>query len=330
MSDKDFTRRDFLKTTAVGLGGMGLAGQLPRLAWAAKNYTFGSASAKGSWYPLAVAMGKVINKNVPGYNVTGVTTPGASRENILRIDRREMELGWSTANFLYKGYHGKKPFKSKKKVLGWFSAYPGYFTIAARKSSGIKTLADLKGKKVAVGTPGSFTMLANVNLILKSAGLVAGKDYKAEFIRFPDAVQKMTDGHLDACSYFMGIKVPGFVQLSESVSLNFLALPSDVGKKIVAADPTYFIGALPAGSYRGQGVDIPAAGMAYTTLCGPFLSEEFMYKATKAVFENLSFITSASANFRQTKLNNVYKGMPIPVHPGAAKYFKEKGVTPKA
>jgi hypothetical protein len=273
-------------------------------------------------------MSKVINQNVPGYNVTGVTTPGASRENILRIDRKEMELGWSTANFLYKGYHGKEPFKAKRKVLGWFSAYPGYFTIAARKSAGIKTLADLKGKTVAVGTPGSMTMLSNVNLILKSAGLEADKDYKAEYIRFPDAVQKMTDGHLDACSYFMGIKVPGFVQLADSVDLNFLPVPSEAGNKIVKADPSYFIGALPAGSYKGQKQDIAAAGMAYTTLCGPFLSEEFMYKATKAVFENLPFIISASANFKQTKLKTAYEGMPIPVHPGAAKYFKEKGVTP--
>ena len=70
--------------------------------------------------------------------------------------------------------------------------------------------------------------------------------------------------------------------------------------------------------------------MAYTTICGPFLSDEFMYNATKAVFENLPFIVNASANFKQTKLESVYEGMPIPVHPGAAKYFAEKGIKPKS
>ena len=95
MSNKHLTRRDFIKTTSIGLAAAGLLGQYPGLAMAAKNYTFGSASATGSWYPLAVAMSKMINDNVPGYNVTGVTTPGASRENILRIDRKEMELAWS-------------------------------------------------------------------------------------------------------------------------------------------------------------------------------------------------------------------------------------------
>ena len=327
MGVKKFTRREFVKASTVGLTAIGLTSQFPALSWGGKNYTFGSASAKGSWYPLSVAMSKVINDNVPGYNVTGVTTPGASRENILRIDRREMEMGWSTANMLYKGYEGTKPFKGKKKVLGWFSSYSGYFTIAARKSTGIKSIADLKGKKVAIGTPGSMTMLENENLILKSCGLEAGKDYKAEYIRFPDAVQKMTDGHIDACSYFMGIKVPGFVQMANSVALNFLPLPLEAQKKIVAQDPAYFIGNLPANTYRGQANAKPMAGMAYTLLCSPALTDEFMYKATKAVFENLDFITSASANFKQTQLSSVYQGMPVPIHPGAAKYFKEKGIS---
>ena len=76
------------------------------------------------------------------------------------------------------------------------------------------------------------------------------------------------------------------------------------------------------GTYRGIDNPVAAAGMAYTTICGPFLSDEFMYQATKAVFENLPFIISASANFKQTKLENVYKGLPIPVHPGAARYYK--------
>jgi len=328
MSKKDLTRREFVKTAGVGIAAMGMLGQIPGLAWGAKNYTFGSASAAGSWYPLAVAMSKVINDNVPGYNVTGVTTPGASRENILRIDRQEMEIGWSSANILYKGYNGLEPFKSKKKVLGWFAAYPGLFTIAVRKSLGITEISQLKGKKVALGTPGSQTMMDNVNLIFKNCGIDADKDLKPEYIRFPDAVQKMIDGHIAACSYFMGIGVPGYVQLADSADVVFLPIPKEAQPKILKQDPAYFIGEIPAGTYKGMKAPVAAAGMAYTVACGPFLSNDFMYKATKAVFENLPFITSASANFKQTKLENVYKGMPIPVHPGAAKYFKEKGVTP--
>ena len=231
MLKKDFTRREFMKAAGVGMAAAGLATGFPGLSLAGNNYTFGSSSAKGSWYPLAVAMSKVINDNVPGYNVTGVTTPGGSRENIQRMTRGEMELGWSSANTLSQGYNGLKPFKSKQKVMGWFAAYPGYFTIAVRKSVGAKTIADLKGKKIAVGTPGSQTMTDNVNLIFKNCGLIADKDYKAEYIQFGDAVQKMTDGHIDAASYFMGVGVPGYMQMADSVAVDFLPFPRTPSKR---------------------------------------------------------------------------------------------------
>jgi TRAP transporter TAXI family solute receptor len=322
------TRREFLKSSATGLATAGVLTQFPRLLFAAKvkEYTFGSASAAGSWYPLAVAMAKVVSDNVPGYHVTGVTTPGASRENILRIHRREMELAWSTSSFLYNGYHGLDPFKSKNDVLGWFASYPGLFTIVARKATGIKTMADLKGKTVATGTPGSQTQIDNDDVIFPAHGLIPGKDYKPENIEFTTAVEKIIDGHLDACSYFMGAGVPGFVRMADSVKLNFIPVEESAKAKIKEKNPVAYFDYLPAKTYTGQEEPVLAVHLAYTTCCGSYLDDEFMYKATKAVFENLGFITSASAVFKQTKIEKVYTGMPIPVHPGAARYYKEKGV----
>lgn len=329
MKKTDFTRREFMKYSASGLMAAGLATQFPTLGFAAKvkEYTFGSASAAGSWYPLATAMSKVINDHVKGYHVTGVTTPGASRENILRIDRKEMELAWSSANILLRGYKGQAPFKEKRKVIGWFSAYPGLFTIAARASTGIKTMADLKGKVIATSTPGSQTQMDNDNKIFPSHGLIPGKDYKSEKIQFTDAVQKMIDGHVDACSYFMGAGVPGYMRMADSVKINFIPIEPSAKAKLLEMEPAYYFDVLPANTYKGQAAPVEAVFMAYTTCCGPFLTDDFMYQATKAVFENLKFISSASAVFKKTKLENVYKGMPVPVHPGAEKYFKEKGVT---
>lgn len=323
------TRRDFLKSSATGLATAGLLTQFPRLLFAAKvkEYTFGSASAAGSWYPLAVAMAKIVSDNVPGYHVTGVTTPGASRENILRIHRREMELAWSTSSFLYNGYHGLAPFGSKNDVLGWFASYPGLFTIVARKATGIKTMADLKGKTVATGTPGSQTQIDNDDVIFPAHGLIPGKDYKPENIEFTTAVEKIIDGHLDACSYFMGAGVPGFVRMADSVKLNFIPVEESAKAKIKEKNPVAYFDYLPAKTYTGQEEAVEAVHLAYTTCCGAYLDDDFMYKATKAVFENLGFITSASAVFKQTKIEKVYTGMPIPVHPGAARYYKEKGVT---
>ena len=323
------SRRQFIKTATAGIAAAGVIGGLPGLAFGAgtKEYTFGSASSAGSWYPLAVAMSKMISDNVPGYHVTGVTTPGASRENIMRIHRREMELGWTTANFLYKGYNGLDPFKTKNDVMGWFAAYPGIFTIVARSSTGAKTISDLKGMKIATSTPGSMTQLGNDEVIFPAHGLIPGKDYKSEKIQFNDAIQKMIDGHIDACSYFMGAGVPGYMRMADSVKLNYIPIEDSAKAKIKEKEPSFYFDDLAAGTYRGQKDPVEYVMLAYTTCCGSYLDDDFMYKATKSVFENMEFIINASSVFKKTKLQKVFAGMPVPIHPGAKRYYNEMGVT---
>ena len=327
--DRTISRREFIKRSTAGLAAVSALGVVPSMAFGARDhqFTFGSASSSGSWYPLSVAMSKMISDHVPGYHVTGVVTPGASRENILRMDMGDMELGWSLANTLYKAYSGKDPFKKKMAVKGWYSAYPAIIHIAARKSTGIRTMADLKGKTVATGTPGSQTNLDNENVLFPSHGLTPEKDFKVERIRFTEAVQKMIDGHVDACAYYMGAGVPGFARMAESTPIVFIPIEADATQKIKALDPTLYADELPAGVYKGQADPVMALHMAYTLCCRDSLDDEFMYAATKAVWENYEFICSASAVFKRARIENVFKGMAVPIHPGAARYFAERGVT---
>jgi uncharacterized protein len=292
-----------------------------------KEYTFGSASSSGIWYPCSVGMAKLINDNVPGYHVTATTTPGASRENILRIHRQEMELGWATPNLLYAAYNGEAPlFDEKKDIKGWFQAYPMVTTIAVRKSTGAKTFADLKGLKIAVSTPGSNNQLDADDNVFPAHGLYPDKDYTSVKIRFPEAVQKMIDGHIDGVFFHMGIGSPGFVRMAESVDLTFIPIEEDAKEIIQKKNPANYFGQLPKGVYKGLDNPVEVIMMNYSLFCSSHLSDDFMYKATKAVFENLDYITSVNAAFNGTKLQNVYLGMTIPVHPGAEKYFNEMGV----
>jgi hypothetical protein len=292
-----------------------------------KEYTFGSGSASGIWYPCAVGMSKLINDNVPGYHVTAVTTPGAARENILRIHRGEMELGWAIPDFISAAYNGNGPlFKEKKDIMGWFQSYPAVITIAARKSTGAKKIADLKGMKIAVSTPGSNNQLDSDNIIFPAHGLYPDKDYKSVKIRFPEAVQKMIDGHIDAVCFYMGIGSPGFVQMAESVNLTFIPIEESAKAKIQAMEPAFYFDYLPKGTYKGVDSPVEQVMMNYSLFCSAKLSEDFMYKATKAVFENLDYVSSVNSAFKATTLQNVYRGMPIPVHPGAEKYFNENGI----
>ena len=292
-----------------------------------KEYTFGSSSASGIWYPLAVAMAKVINDNVPGYHVTAVTTPGAAREAILRTHKGEMEFGWAIPDFLLAAYNGNGPlFKEKKDILGWFQSYPAVITIAARKSTGAKRIADLKGKKIAVSTPGSNNQLDADQIVFPAHGLFPDKDYTSVKISFSDAVQKMIDGHIDAVAFYMGMPSPGFVQMANSVDLNFIPIEESSKKFIMDKEPTYYFSFLPGDTYKGMDAPVEAIFQNYSLFCAARLSEEFMYAATKAIFENLDYITSVNSAFKDTKIEKVYEGMNIPVHPGAEKYFAERGI----
>ncbi len=217
-------------------------------------------------------------------------------------------------------------FKSKQDILGWFQSYPAVITIAARKASGAKTMADLKGKKIAVSTPGSNNQLDCDNIIFPAHGLYPDKDYTSVKIRFPEAVQKMIDGHIDAVCFYMGVGAPGFVQMAESVNLNFISIEESAKAKITELEPAFYFGYLPKGTYKGIDEPVELVMMNYSLFCSSHLSEDFMYQATRAVFENLDYISSVNSAFKATTLEKVYQGMTIPVHPGAAKYFKEKGI----
>jgi len=298
---------------------------LPNSSLAAE-YTFGSASASGAWYVCASAMGKLITENVPGYRVTGVVTPGASRENILRIHKREMEMGFSTPDMLLSGYKGKAPFKEKKDILGWFCPYPSYVILVARKSTGATKVTDLKGMKIATGTPGSSTQRLNDQVFFPAHGMFPGKDYKPQNIRLPEAVQKIIDGHIDAAIYMVPKGNPGYTQMCNSAKLTFIPVAAAAKAEIKKKRPTFFFGDLVPGDYKGIKKPTEVVKFAYQIFCGSYLKDEFVYKATKAIFENLDFLKTASSSMKPLTLQNALDGMAIPVHPGAIKYFKENGV----
>ena len=294
-----------------------------------RQYTFGSASAAGAWYPIAVSMSKIITDNVPGYNVTGVVTPGASNENVMRIDRGEMELGWSLASVLKAAYNGEPPFKNKLKVMGWFTAYPAMMHVVALKSSGIEKISDLKGKKVSTDIPGQQTAIDAEKILFPAHGLTAGKDFKLINENFGEAIQNMIDGHTDALAFYMGPGVPGIHQIADSRDIVYLSVEESAVKKILDADPALYIDELPPNTYKGQKDTVRWMSMAYQLICSSELDEEFMYKATKAVWENKDFIEASNSVFKFAKIENVYNGMVVPIHPGAAKYFKERNIEKK-
>jgi TRAP transporter TAXI family solute receptor len=322
------TQRRFFKIAGLMVLILLMAGipkTLLRSAEAAevRNIELRTSTMGGVWYPIGCAMANIINKNVPNVNCSTVTSPGMSIENVNRIHNREGELAFSVPASMYAGYHGRKPFEHKMDILGWFSAYRGIYLMAALQKTGIKRVADLRGKKVGTGTPGSFTNRFVENVLLPAHGLNPG-DYKAERLTWPEMMSAMMDGHIDA---FLGSMSKGnalMQELSMSRKLNWLTVEKEAAQTIMKKDPYFYAGDL-VGEY---GIKKPVIQMMYRfqLMCGSYLEERLIYDLTKAIFTHLEQLHDVAVVTKDITIPAGFEGMSIPPHPGSAKFFAEHGV----
>ena len=199
---------------------------------------------------------------------------------------------------------------------------PNYIQIVASKESGIKTLADLKGKRLSVGAPKSGTEL-NARAILQGAGLTYKDLGKVEYLPFGESVELMKNRQLDATLQSAGLGVSSIRDLASSVPIVVVEIPAAVVDKVGSP---YVKVSIPANTYDGQTTAVPAAAVVNYLVTHSGMSDEKVYQMTKALYDSLPDLAAAHAAARDIKLESALAGMPVPMHPGAQKYFDEKGV----
>ena len=199
----------------------------------------------------------------------------------------------------------KKPASPLKKLRGVASIYPNYIQIVASADSGIKTLADLRGKRVAVGAPKSGTEL-NARAILKTAGMSYKDLGKVEYLPFGESVELMKHRQLDATLQSAGLGVASLRDLSTSVKIMVVAIPADVIAKV--GDPAYQASVIPARTYEGQTADVPTALVQNFLVTHDGVSSDTVYKMTKGMFDNLDQMHAAHSAAKVIKLQNALKG----------------------
>jgi TRAP transporter TAXI family solute receptor len=294
-------------------------------AAAAQYVTILTGGTSGVYYPLGVALSQIYSKALPDAKVS-VQSTKASAENLNLIESGRGELAFTLGDALSDAWKGNADagFKSPlKKLRGVASIYPNYVQIVATADSGIKTIADLKGKRISVGAPKSGTEL-NARAILKAAGL-SYKDFsKVEYLPFGESVELMKNRQLDVTLQSAGLGVSSLRDLATSMKIVVVPIPADVVKKV--NDPAYEAAAIPAKTYEGQDQDVPAVAIKNALVTSDAVSEDTVYKMTKALFENVPTLVSAHNAAKAIKLEDGPKGMGVPLHPGAIKYYKEKGV----
>jgi TRAP transporter TAXI family solute receptor len=283
-----------------------------------------TGGTSGVYYPLGVAIGKIYSDKIPNVK-TQVQATKASVENLILLQQGRGELAFTLGDSLKAAWEGDEEagFKSKLdklRVLG--AIYPNYIQIVATSDSGIKTLADLKGKSLSVGAPKSGTEL-NSRAILAAAGMTYKNMGKVEYLPFAESVDLMKNRQLNATLQSAGLGVASLKDLSTSTEITVVSVPKAIVDKI---GPPFVPAMIPANTYTGQDKDVPTAAVVNYLVTSAAVSDDLAYQMTSLIFESLPELVNAHAAGKEIKLETAATGSPVPLHPGAIRYYREKGV----
>jgi TRAP transporter TAXI family solute receptor len=321
---KTFTRRALGATLGLAMA----ATSVPAQAQSGDFINILTGGTSGVYYPLGVALSKIYTDKIKGSRPS-VQATKASVENLTLLQQGKGEIAFTLGDSLALGWAGDEEagFKGKQtKLRGMTAIYPNYIQVVASKESGIKTLADLKGKRLSVGAPKSGTEL-NARAVLQGAGLSYQDLAKVEYLPFNESVELMKNRQLDATLQSAGLGVASIRDLAASVEIVVVEIPAAVVDKVGAP---YVKQTIPANTYTGQTQPVQTAAVVNYLVTHSDVKEETVYQMTKTIYESLPELAAAHAAARDIKLESALAGMPVPLHPGAERFFKEKGISKPA
>jgi len=292
--------------------------------YAADNLVLATGGTAGTYYPFGGALAKIWNSKIKDMNVTAQTS-GASGENVRLINKKEVELALVQSDTLDFAFNATEAFKEPLKGMSTIAVlYPEIIQVVVAAAGPIKSIADLKGKKVGVGAPGSGTE-ANFRQLLDAYGMKK-EDINVQFLSFSESAEAYKDKHIDAFIVTAGIPNAGIMDVSTQNEIRILDIPADVAAKLTQKYPFLAAVKVPANTYKGQTAEVSTVAVNAVLIAGNSLSEAMVYNLTKALFENQAELASAHAKGKELNLQYAVKGVSIPFHPGAVKYYKEKGL----
>ncbi|MCK6405311.1 MAG: TAXI family TRAP transporter solute-binding subunit [Rhodocyclaceae bacterium] len=284
-----------------------------------------TGGTSGVYYPLGVSLSQIYGKALPGAK-TSVQATKASAENLNLLQAGRGEIAFTLGDSLNEAWKGNEEagFKAPLKKLRAVAAiYPNYIQIVAAADSGIKTLADLKGKRVSVGAPKSGTEL-NARDIFRGAGM-SYKDFgKVEYLPFGESVELMKNRQIDATLISAGLGVAAVRDLATAVKIVIVPIPPEVVAKI--GEAAYQSGTIPAKTYENQNEAVASVAVQNFLVTHEGVAADTVYTMTKSMFDNLDQMVAAHAAAKAISKESAAKGSPVPLHPGAEKYYREAGL----
>ncbi len=291
----------------------------------ATTMSMGTGSPTGTYYAYGGILGQYIN-NHAGIAVNAVST-GGSKDNIQGINDKDYSLGTVQSDVMHYAWNGTRSFETDGKITS-FRTIAGLYAEAVQlvtTNPDIKTVADLKDKKVSIGAPGSGVYFNAID-ILTAAGLTE-QDIKPQYQNFDQSAEGLKDGKIDAAFIVAGAPTPAITELCMTKdTARIVPIDGAIAETLMKSNTFYSVYKIPANSYANQTEEVATVTVKATLIVDADASEDDVYNITKAIFDNIDGIKAEHAKGAELTLENATEGLTVPFHAGAAKYFKEKGI----
>ena len=290
-----------------------------------KDYILATGGTSGTYYPFGGAIANIWNTKIENMNVTAQAT-GASAENLRLINKGEAEFATVQNDVMDYAYHGTDMFAGEKleNVMTIGTMYPEVVQIAVSANSGIKSVADFRGKRISVGDAGSGVEF-DAKQILEGYGLTFDEIKKSN-LSFKESAEGIQNGTLDGCFITAGVPNSALQELAFTAGLILIPVSGAEADAICAKYSYYTKTTIPGGTYKGTDEDTAALAIKATLAVSSKLDEATVYEMTKALFENLDELARGHAKGKEVSAAAAVTGVSVPFHPGALKYYKEIGL----
>jgi hypothetical protein len=298
-------------------------------AYAQEFISIGTGGVTGVYYPTGGAICRLVNKGRKEHGIRcAVESTGGSVYNINTIKAGELEFGVAQSDWQYHAYNGTSKFSDNPfpDIRAVFSVHPEPFTVIARSDAGVNSFADLKGKRVNVGNPGSGQR-ATMEVVMDAYGIGMDDFALATEYKGSEMAKQLCDGNIDAMIYTIGHPAAAIKEATTTCDATLVSVTGPEVEKLVADNPFYRVATIPGGMYKGTDGDTTTFGVGATFVTSTTVPDEVVYIVAKSVMENVEDFRKlhpAFANLDPAEMVN--DGLSAPLHPGAEKAYMELGL----
>ena len=286
----------------------------------AENYTIGTGSQSGTYYPLGGILAKIWSENIDDFDMRAEVT-AASVENAIKVAAKKQLAGIAMGNVVLQASEGVKPFPRKMDVAPLFALYPNVVQFIVPADSDIKSIKDLKGKKVSLGAPGSGTRVSSTN-ILAALG-INDSDIEAQSLNYTATTNAIAAGQIDAGAIVGSVGVGAITELAFTNKIRILSFTAEELKAVSENNASYQSIDVPAESYKGVAA-FSAPAVWNILVVNKNMDTDLAYQMTKVAFEHMDEINQVISVTKFTTIENMNKLEGVDLHPGSMKFFKEK------